>query len=232
MSGSNTWRPGYVPNTTGSEDPSRPRYLPPQKRDTTFSTLPPIQRPESAMSNDSFISQSFGGVSLNPLLHKSDVQEEAERKRVNNVNNVGGMGPANGYYGDYGRGVMMEEGTTMASEAGGSQQRDQGAMGMGGIGRPRAPTNFITNPVGFGGHGGVGTGPQGNKKWGNELLANSQVSYFLVTISARTEPEHSQALNIYKQSNMSALPAFGAIGSTVSRYTHRVSPRHMHPNRL
>ncbi|KAK1079189.1 hypothetical protein LTR33_006601, partial [Friedmanniomyces endolithicus] len=202
MSGSNTWRPGYVPNTTGSEDPSRPRYLPPQKRDTTFSTLPPIQRPESAMSNESFVSQSFGGVSLNPLLHKSDVQEEAERKRVNNVNTFGGMGPAHGYYGDHGRSVMMEEGTTMASEAGGSQQRDQGAMGMGGIGRPRAPTNFITNPVGFGGHGGVGTGPQGNKKWGNELLANSQ------------------ALKIYKQSNMSALPTFGAIGNTVSRYGH------------
>ncbi|KAK1825158.1 hypothetical protein LTR12_000447 [Friedmanniomyces endolithicus] len=202
MSGSNTWRPGYVPNTTGSEDPSRPRYLPPQKRDTTFSTLPPIQRPESAMSNDSFVSQSFGGVSLNPLLHKSDVQEEAERKRVNDVNNSGGMGPAHGYYGDYGRSVMMEEGTTMVSQPGASQQRDQGAMGISGIGRPRAPTNFITNPVGFGGHGGVGTGPQGNKKCGNELLANSQ------------------ALNIYKQSNMSALPTFGAIGNTVSRYGH------------
>ena len=227
MSGSNTWRPGYVPNTTGSEDPSRPRYLPPQKRDTTFSTLPPIQRPESAMSNDSFVSQSFGGVSLNPLLHKSDVQEEAERKRVNNVNTFGGMGPAHGYYGDHGRSVMMEEGTTMASEAGGSQQRDQGAMGMGGIGRPRAPTNFITNPVGFGGHGGVGTGPQGNKKWGNELLANSQVSHFVVTTSACTEPEHSQALKIYKQSNMSALPTFGAIGNTVSRYSQRVSSHHM-----
>ncbi|KAK0257788.1 hypothetical protein LTS09_007402 [Friedmanniomyces endolithicus] len=218
MSGSNTWRPGYVPNTTDPEDPTKPRYLPPQKRETTFSTLPPmqrpIQRPESAMSTDSFISQSFGGVSLGPLLHKSDVEEEAERKRVNNVNTVGGMEPAHGYRGDYGRSVMMEEGRTMMGQAGGSQQRDQGAMGIGGgsqqreqgamgiggIGRPRAPTNFITNPVGFGGNGGVDTGPQGNKKYGNELLANSQ------------------ALNIYKQSNVSALPAFGAIGNTVSRY--------------
>lgn len=197
MSG-NKYDNGFTPMMDGQ---GQLRYVPPQKRPLTFGAMPPIERPESAMSNDSFVSQAIGGVSLNTLLGHGDGQ--GAEMRVSS--NVGGtFGGPRGYAGDFGRGAMMGGGGQ------GFQQTGYGQLGgNGGFGSGQGVS---------GGYGGVGASSQGNYAYGNMSMPNSQVSHCHLAINRTANTMHPQAPSFFKHSNMGVLPTFGAIGTAISRY--------------
>ncbi|KAK4948271.1 hypothetical protein LTR10_012805 [Elasticomyces elasticus] len=182
---SNNFNQSFASMSMGQDNPNHPRYVPPQKRPLTFGSMPPIERPESAMSNESFVSQAIGGVSLNTLLGQSNGQITPARETFAVG---GGYGAQRGYTGEYGQG--QGQGTAMG---GGRQQRRQSTLGNGGDGGFAAPGGFSN---GQDGRGGYGAGPQGNYTFGQTAMPNPQAQTFL------------------KQNAANGLPTFGAIGTT------------------
>ncbi|KAK5685656.1 hypothetical protein LTR17_027040, partial [Elasticomyces elasticus] len=152
---SNNFNQSFASMSMGQDNPNHPRYVPPQKRPLTFGAMPPIERPESAMSNDSFASQAIGGVSLNTLLGQSNSHITPARETFAPG---GGYGGQRGYSGEYGQG--QGQNTAMG---GGPQQGRQSTSGYGGNGGFAASSGFSN---GQDGRGGYGAGPQGNYTFG------------------------------------------------------------------
>ena len=174
---------GYGMSTAhGPENPgTNPRYVPPQKRELTFGAMPPIERPVSAMSNTSFVSQALGGVSLNDLMGQGGGQGGAGHQ---GAGNGGGYDAQRGFQGatmgmdGHGQSYSMGAGGQgqLGSGLQGFQQRSYGGMNQGGF---NATGGYPSAPMGNGGYGGYGAGPQGNYSFGNQPMANNQVSSYL-----------------------------------------------------
>ena len=185
----------------GPKNPgTRQRYLPPQKRELTFGGMPPIERPVSSMSDTSFVSQAFGGVSINDLEHGAAFT--GERHGGN-----GGYDAQRGLAGGYGYNVPKSSGGQGYGAGTYSPMMDNGGFnapgGYGALGGARDS------------YGGYGAGVQGNYSYGNPAKVNTQVSLHLRAALAETDTTCSQTPSFNQQTSGGY---FGPIGSAVPRY--------------
>ncbi|KAK3112991.1 hypothetical protein LTR53_010156 [Teratosphaeriaceae sp. CCFEE 6253] len=202
---------GYVSTAHGPENPgTNPRYVPPQRRPLTFGAMPAIERPESAMSSISFVSQALGGVSLNDLYagHAAGAQSAGERE---NVDVAGGIGARRGFTGRLTQSAIPGAGgESFIGGAGGQapamggksqdqgmQHRWNGAVGLGGVASIPVQSGLADGLGGRAGYGAFGSGPQGSYAPGGQSTMGSPLTPMF-------NPNHG-------------LPTFGAIGSAVSR---------------
>lgn len=200
---------GGAHRSIASVPAGNPRYVPPPMRDTpqTMQFGGEIERPESAMSNASFVSQinpegGEGGVSVNSLLNHAAAAAAAAGRGGGDAQVQSGQYAGQGAFanaGDYGQGAMMGNG----------RQDGYGQMGQGGYGQRGGFGGGPVGPAAYGGGPGQG---QGRYSFGNLSLPANQVSKAHTSASWRADAKHPQAPTFLRQ-NSQGMPNFGAVGS-------------------